>query len=376
MKVRYVRALALTVAGLGAAPLADATDKHKAESAKAQVQPAAVAAVGAARISVAEFEEKAAARLLTLRSQEYEVKRQVLDDMIADLLLKQEAAARGLSPEDLLSQEVDAKTPPVQDAESKAMYDQVKNRFPNKPEADLMGEIQAHLRNQKLQGRRADLVKELRGKAAVKVFLDPPRVAVEPGDAPMKGAKTAPITIVEFSDFQCPYCGRVAPTLKQIEGRYGASLRLFFRDYPLPMHPQAPKAAEAGQCAKDQGRFWEMHDRLFADQSKLQVADLKQHAADIGLNAEQFDECLDSGRHAADWQRNLDEGSRYGVSGTPAFFINGRFVSGAQPYEAFARVVEEELQRAGIAVPAAPPPPPVSAPTADSKKPEPPTQDR
>jgi protein-disulfide isomerase len=179
--------------------------------------------------------------------------------------------------------------------------------------------------------------------------------------------------MVEFSDFQCPYCGRVTPTLKQLEDRFGDKLRVVFRDYPLPIHPQAPKAAEAAGCAAEQGKFWEMHDRLFANQSKLQVDDLKQHALDLGLNPEQFNQCLDSGKREAAWKKDIEEGTRYGVSGTPAFFINGRLMSGAQPYDNFARIIEDELVRAGLPVP--PPPPPAPAPTTtDAKAPEAPKQ--
>jgi len=138
----------------------------------------------------------------------------------------------------------------------------------------------------------------------------------------------------------------VNPTLKQVEDKYGDKVRVVFRDFPLvQIHKDAAKAAEAGECAHEQGKFWEMHDRLFADQSKLQVEALKQKATEIGLDAEKFNQCLDSSKYAAEVQKDVDEGARYGVTGTPAFFINGRMLGGAQPVEAFMQVIDEELAR-------------------------------
>jgi protein-disulfide isomerase len=162
------------------------------------------------------------------------------------------------------------------------------------------------------------------------------------------------VTIVEFSDFQCPFCARVNPTLARLQEAYPGKLRIVFRDLPLlNIHKNAGHAAEAAHCANDQGKFWEMHDRLFANQQKLAPADLKEHAVAIGLDAAAFNQCLDSGKYTADWRRDSEEASRLGLSGTPAFFINGRLLSGAQPYEAFAQIVDEELALAESKKPAA-----------------------
>jgi protein-disulfide isomerase len=175
---------------------------------------------------------------------------------------------------------------------------------------------------------------------------EPPRVEVATDDAPTRGPRDAPVTIVEFSDFECPFCGRAAATVQQLLAHYGSKLRYVAFDFPLPIHPLAEKAAEAAACARAQGKYWEMHDRLFADQSKLSVADLKRTAASLGLDAQRFDACLDSGEQAAVWQAGLAEGKSVGVHATPAFFINGRLVLGAQPYQTFAQVIDDELARA------------------------------
>jgi protein-disulfide isomerase len=204
----------------------------------------------------------------------------------------------------------------------------------------------AALRQKRLDERREAFVKSLRDRAGVRVLLDPPRVRIDDGGAAAKGPRQAPVTIVEFSEFQCPYCGRASATLKQLQAQYGDRLRIVFRHFPLASHADAPKAAEAALCAGEQQRFWEMHDRLFASQSRLKPDDLVQHAAAIGLDAERFRRCLDSGTFAARVQADQAEGTRYGVTGTPAFFINGRPLVGAVPYENFARLIDDELARA------------------------------
>jgi protein-disulfide isomerase len=174
-------------------------------------------------------------------------------------------------------------------------------------------------------------------------------VKVELGDAPVKGAANAPITILEFSDFQCPFCSRVLPTLKQVEEKYGSQIKVAFRNLPLvQIHPDASRAAEAGACAADQGKFWEMHDKMFSNQQGLSVDGLKKMATEAGLDAEKFASCLGSGDKAARWHADTADAERYGVSSTPAFFINGRLVSGARPFEDFARIIEDELARAGV----------------------------
>jgi protein-disulfide isomerase len=154
------------------------------------------------------------------------------------------------------------------------------------------------------------------------------------------------VTIVEFSDFECPYCGGLFPTLKQVEKNYPQQVRIVYRQFPLNnLHPHAQKAAEASLCANDQQKFWEFHDSMFSNQRELSVPDLKQRAADLKLDTAMFNQCLDSGRHAAAIQLDIDEGARNGVSGTPALFINGRLLSGNQPYGEIKEVIDDELQR-------------------------------
>ncbi len=176
---------------------------------------------------------------------------------------------------------------------------------------------------------------------------DPNRkVDVALGNNPVLGKKDAKVTIVEFSDLQCPFCERFdTETFPQLKKAYidTGKVRFAYRHFPLPIHPQAPKAAEAAACANSQGKFWEVVAEIFRDQSNIQVADLKQKAARIGLSASQFDRCLDSGEKKSEVDRDQSDGSTAGVTGTPTFFINGRPLVGAQPFSQFQAVIEREL---------------------------------
>jgi protein-disulfide isomerase len=172
-------------------------------------------------------------------------------------------------------------------------------------------------------------------------------VEVSPDDDPAIGPADAPVLIVEFSDFQCSFCGRFArETLGQILDSYGDRVRFVFRSFPLlSIHPQAQKAAEAAQCANDQGKFWEYHDLLFQNQQALDEESLKGYARQLDLDMAAFTDCLDTERHFTEVQHDLTDGQSYGVTGTPTFFINGRLLRGAQPFSAFQAVIDEELGR-------------------------------
>ncbi len=163
------------------------------------------------------------------------------------------------------------------------------------------------------------------------------------GEDPTIGPNDAKVKIMEYSDFQCPYCSRVVPTLKQVEEEYGDKVQVTFRNYPLSFHQYAQKAAEAGECANAQGKFWEMHDMMFSKQNALRTEDLKSYAGQLGLDQAKFDSCLDNGDMAAEVTKDFDAGTSAGVQGTPAFFINGEFVSGAQPFEKFKEVIDKKL---------------------------------
>lgn len=171
----------------------------------------------------------------------------------------------------------------------------------------------------------------------------PTVVQVSAGDAVPRGSPSAPVKIIMFSDYQCPYCSRVEPTIKQIIDTYGGNVVVYFRNFPLGFHQYAEKAAEAAECAGEQGKFWEMHDKLFENQAALTVDDLKKYASDLGLNTDTFNTCLDSGAMASKISKDQSDGAAAGVEGTPTAFINGKAVVGAQPFESFKALIDAEL---------------------------------
>jgi protein-disulfide isomerase len=299
-------------------------------------------------ITTAELERALGAKLSTLEEQIYTLKRQELESLIAQRLLSQEAAKQGISVTALVDAEVTAKVDLVTEQEIEGFYTANKARMRG-DEASLRDNIRAHLQEQKLTVRRQRFLQSLRSQSKVLVRLQPPpvvRVAVPIDGAPVRGAAEAPVTVVEFSDFHCPFCKRAQGTLKQILEQYPGKVRHVFRDFPVDgLHPQARQAAEAARCAHDQGKFWDYHDVLFTNPPRATPDDLRRYAKQTGLDVQTFERCVSAGTHRATVQRDLDEGTRLGVTGTPAFFINGRPLTGAQPLEAFARVIEEELSR-------------------------------
>jgi protein-disulfide isomerase len=176
----------------------------------------------------------------------------------------------------------------------------------------------------------------------------PAKVEVSADDDPARGPKDAPVTMIEFADFQCPYCGRFhAQTLPLILKEYGDKVRIVYRDFPLSsIHPYAEKAAEAGECAHEQGKFWEYHDVLYLNQTALDRASLGRYAQNAGLDTAKFDSCLDSGKYASEVASDLRDGTAAGVQGTPAFFVNGQPISGAQPYNVFKSAIDAALAAA------------------------------
>jgi protein-disulfide isomerase len=278
----------------------------------------------------------------------YDGKRAALDAIVAESLIAQAAKAKKMSAEDYEAAELKARSKPVGESDVVTFYQSNINQMQGRSLEVMAPAIRRYLEEQQSDSARASLIADLRKTGPeVRVLFDAPRHTIEvTADDPAIGSASAPITLVEFSDFQCPFCQRVAPTLKQVKQKYGDKVRLVWKDFPLTqIHPQAFKAGEAAHCAADQGKFWEYHDRLFANQQQLMPADLKKHAADLGLDSKAFDACLDASKYGERVRDGVAEGSRLGVNSTPMIYINGRALSGAQPYEVFANVIDEELSK-------------------------------
>ena len=308
--------------------------------------PEVVATVHDQPISAEELSASMRGQLLQMDMERYEAMKAQLDSLVAERLFALEAAARGLSVDELQRVEIFAKMDPVTPEQIRTFYDDNNERLQQRSFEELEGRIMAHLQRQSEARRRAALGRELRQRYPVKIALTPPRADVSADDDPFMGPPDAPVTLVEFSDFQCPYCRRVQGVLKRLMAAYHGQLKLVFRDFPLrQIHPEAQKAAEAAQCANDQGQFWPYHDRLFAE-TELGVEALKQYAVELGLDAEGFNTCLDSEKYRQEVQKDIDDALAVGVNATPSFFVNGLPINGAVPFERFVEMVELALERA------------------------------
>jgi protein-disulfide isomerase len=274
----------------------------------------------------------------------YEARRAAAEELAGNMLLDQEAKRRGVERDALYEQEIAAKVKAVSEADIAAWYQANTQRVQGAALDQVRAPIQSMLTQQRLQAARDAYIDTLKAKTPVRVMIQAPRVMVTAGNSPVKGSASAPIELIEFADFECPYCLAASPTVKRVLDTYGDGIRFVYRNFPLQNHPHARPAAEAAQCANEQGQFWPYHDRLFAEPGKLSDAELKQTASALGLKADQFNKCVDDRKYKSVVETDAQAGVNAGVTGTPAFFINGRLLSGAQPFDAFKRIIDEELE--------------------------------
>jgi protein-disulfide isomerase len=302
-----------------------------------------VATVAGQPISAQDLAAELGAKSMQMRNQEYQAKSQALDELIRKRVVEAEAKRRGVSVDKLYETEVDSKVVEPSEAEVEGYYLAVKSQI-NQPLQAVKPQLQKSVKALKTQQARQEYADSLRDKADVVILLRQPTVEVNYDQARVKGDPKAPITIVEFSDYQCPYCQRAEPTLKALLTKYNGRVKLAFRDFPLKaLHPNAEIAAEASRCAGEQGKYWEFHDAMYADQTKLSQPGLVETAHSLGLNQESFGSCLTGGKFKAQIEQDVQDGTRAGVSGTPGFFINGVFVNGAKPQSDFEKIIESEL---------------------------------
>jgi protein-disulfide isomerase len=306
----------------------------------------AVATVGDQTIYDTDLASSAEGQLQPLRSQEYDIKRKALDTLIEQKILENAAKAKGLTTDRLIQQEVTAKVKDPSDDVILGFYLAQSSRI-NKPLDDsLKAQLREAIKQTQTRQLRDDYIKQLRSDNKVVVLLSPPRVQVAHDPKRLRGDAKAPVMIVEFSDYQCPYCHQVEPTVKAVLAKYGDKVSLSYRDFPLSsIHPYAMGAAEASRCAEEQGKFWEYHDQLFTA-SKLEKDDLVGYARNLKLDDKQFESCLTTEKYKADIDKDELEGRNAGVNGTPGFFINGVFVNGAKPESEFTGIIDDELGRA------------------------------
>jgi protein-disulfide isomerase len=281
-------------------------------------------------------------------SQLYDLRKRALDRMIDDYLIDQAAHAAGLTREQYLARELKPAKPT--EAEARKFYDDNKSsiqaQIHNATFDQVKDRLIAALERQNEEQQRAALIQRLRQATPVNVALKPPRFTVNSDGHPWTGGADAPVTVVEFSDFQCPYCRAAESTVKAMRAKYGDRIKFVYMDFPLSFHPHAMDAARAAQCAAEQDKFWPYHDALFADQSKLAESDLKATAKRLGLDTGRFNTCFNQGQPDGRIKAEQQQGEALGVTGTPTFFINGREIVGAQPLDKFAEVIDDETSAA------------------------------
>ncbi|MCA9538567.1 MAG: thioredoxin domain-containing protein [Myxococcales bacterium] len=309
----------------------------------------AVAKIDGKTVTLADLDARIADELckvrMTFEMRQAELRGQALDGLVAERLLAAETKKRGLAgPDALIEAEVIKPVPPPDDAAVKAFYDQHQDRVGGADLASIGPQIRDHLWQEAHKARFDVFIRQLEKDWKVARTLPVFRLPVE-ATGPSRGPANAPVTIVAFADFECPYCARAAGVVESVRQRYGDKVRLVFRDFPLEFHQNAVPAAIAARCADAQGKFWPMHDALFSEHRNLTPPALRGLAEQLKLDLARYDACLADPRNSAGIEADRDAGMKVGVEGTPAFFINGVPLHGALPEEAFVAAIDAELAR-------------------------------
>lgn len=276
----------------------------------------------------------------------FEIKFNRVKTLVIEKLIEQDPRKKGLTNDEYLEKYI-ASTIKISDKDINKF---IKEK--NIPAEHINPQIKERIKSFLVLEKKKEVIDnwlaEKTGKSGITVYLNKPQrptFNVELGEAPVKGNNDAKVTIVEFSDFQCPFCKKAAQTIDEVKKKYGDKVRIVFKHYPLPFHKFAQKAAEASLCAfeQDKAKFWTMHDEMFNHQDELSLDGLKALAKKISLDTKKFDSCLESNKYEAVVKSNIEQGQELGVKSTPTFFVNGKLVSGAQPIEEFSKIIDEEL---------------------------------
>lgn len=301
-----------------------------------------VARIGDEQIRLEQLEKEVRPQLIEIDNARYEALKNGLDRMVAERILATEAKARGVTTEELLAAEVKSKITEPTEEEIASVYEASKSELGDATLEQVRPQIMQFLAQRQESVATRDFVEQLRAKYKPQIFLKAPKVEVATGDLEGRGPANAPITLVAFSDYECPYCKRAETTVEEVLKAYPDKIRYYHRDFPLDFHAHARPAAMAARCANEQGKFWPYRTALFTSQD-LSEERLKAIADETGLDRAKFDECLASDKFGAAVDKDMADGVTVGVNGTPAFFVNGRMLSGAQPLDAFKQVIDSEL---------------------------------
>ncbi len=325
------------------------TDHAKAKPSfvhKDSPKPGVVAKIGDEEITEDALIGEDKLDFFELKKREYDLRMERLNKLMVDKLIGAEAKKNNLSVEDFISKKVTVGEIKISDKDYKKFVAE-KHIPETQINPQIKERIMAYLQTMKKQDLISDYLAKLTKGQPVEVYFNKPRmdVHVEVGDAPVFGKEGAHVTVVEFSDFQCPFCSRAAETVTQLKKKYGSKIKLAFKHFPLPMHSNARPAAEAAMCVNDQGtdKFWKFHDLAFKGQDKLDSASLEKYAKEAGADTKKFSECIGAKKFAAYVQKDIEYGEKIGVKSTPTFFVNGQLLSGALPIDSFSEVIDEEL---------------------------------
>ena len=315
---------------------------------KAAPSKEVVASMGDQKILEADLVKGIESDLYEAELKVYEIKYAKLQAMLLERFMNQDPDKKGLTNDEFLDKHI-AKTVKVTDAQVEAF---IKERQIPKDQInpEIKARIVEYLTVESKKVAVDNWIAAKTKKTPVEIYIQKPTLPtfeVAVGDAPFKGASDAKVTIVEFSDFQCPFCSKGAQVLSALEKKYGNKIKIAFKHYPLPFHAQARIAAEASMCANEQDSklFWKMHDAMFADQSKLDKDNLIATAKKAGVKEAEFKACLEAGKYKAKIDADVAQGATLGIKSTPTFFINGKLISGAQPLEVFTEVIDGDLAK-------------------------------
>lgn len=304
-----------------------------------------LATINGTKITEDEVMKYVEPELKKIDSELYKIKKAGIDELVEEKLLEQEASKAGKNKESYVEEYLKANSKDPTEEEVKKYYEFRKNQMGDKKFEEVKGQIAEFLKVNQENTLQRKLLNDLRAKADIQIHLEPPRIDLSIEGSPKKGPKDAPVLLVEFSDYQCPFCGRSRPTVNKILETYPKDVQYVLKDFPLSFHKDSQKAHEAAHCAGEQGKYWEMSKNLFENQRALDVESLKKYAKNLSLDTKKFNECLDSGKHVKTVAKGLEEGRQAGVNGTPAFFVNGIMISGARPFEDFKEIIDSELKK-------------------------------
>lgn len=315
--------------------------------------PTVLATIGSEQVTFSDIKPATEEELAKLEVQYLRARSKVIETALhaalRDRLFRAEGQKAGKSVDELLAAEAGPAGFEPLEREITAWYGENSSRLSGRTVEQVRPQIVAFLRQRKQRDAADRLETRLMRERGARVTFEPYRVTLNNTGAPTLGPPNAPVTLVEFSDFQCPACRSFAPTLKRVAKEFGNSVQIVYRQLPIPsIHRFAIKAAEASLCANEQGKFWELHDLMFSEQDRLDEADLKDKAERVGMDHARFDSCLSGSPYLRQVQDDMLEAARIGVAGTPAVFINGVMIEGgAVPYETLAAAIQKELNRTG-----------------------------